>query len=300
MVIEAVTPVVDAGRFPVKRTVGELVRVYADAFADGHDVVACAVLHRHEEESTWHEQPMAALGNDVFAGEFRVTRLGRHLYSVRAWIDRFGSWSRDLAKRLDAGQDVTIDLEIGRRLVQAAADRADAADRAALEAALEALDQEALGAPLATLMRRAAEREFAVELPAPLAVAVDRERARFSAWYELFPRSCSDEQGGHGTFADVEARLPYVASMGFDVLYLPPIHPIGHAFRKGPNNAPGRPGRRCRQPVGDRRPRGRPHGDPSRARHVRGLRPARRAGGGARHSRSRSTSRSSARPTTRG
>jgi starch synthase (maltosyl-transferring) len=238
VVIEAVTPVVDGGRFPIKRTVGELVRVYADAFADGHDVVACAVLHRHEEEATWHEQPMAALGNDVFAGEFRVTRLGRHLYTVRAWVDRFGSWSGDLAKRLDAGQDVTIDLEIGRRLVQAAAARADGEDRAALEAALEALDRQALGAPLAALMRRAAEREFAVELPAPLAVAVDRERARHSAWYELFPRSSSDEEGRHGTFADVEARLPYVASMGFDVLYIPPIHPIGHAFRKGPNNTP--------------------------------------------------------------
>jgi starch synthase (maltosyl-transferring) len=237
VVIEGVTPVVDGGRFPVKRTVGELVRVCADAFADGHDVVACAVLHRHEDETAWHEDPMAPLGNDVFAGEFRVTRLGRHLYTVRAWIDRFGSWSRDLAKRLDAGQDVTIDLEIGRRLVQAAAAGADGADRTALEAALGALDQEALGTPLAALMRRAAAREFAVELPAPLAVAVDRERARFSTWYELFPRSCSEEEGRHGTFADVEARLPYVASMGFDVLYLPPIHPIGHAFRKGPNNA---------------------------------------------------------------
>jgi starch synthase (maltosyl-transferring) len=237
VVLEAVTPSVDGGRFPVKRTIGELVRVYADAFCDGHDVVACAIFHRHEEDGTWHEQPMTAEGNDVFAGEFRVTRLGSHLYTVHAWIDRFGSWSRDLAKRLDAGQDVTVDLEIGRHLVQAAAARATGADRVALDAAVAALDEQALGAPLADLMRRAAEREFAVELPLPLVVSVERERARFSTWYEMFPRSSSETEGRHGTFADVEARLPYVASMGFDVLYLPPIHPIGMDFRKGPNNA---------------------------------------------------------------
>jgi starch synthase (maltosyl-transferring) len=200
-------------------------------------VVACAIFHRHEQDETWHEQPMTAVGNDVFGGEFRVTRLGSHLYTVHAWIDRFGSWSRDLAKRLDAGQDVTVDLEIGRRLVQAAATRATGADNVALEGAVAALDEEALGAPLAALMRRAAEREFAVELPVPLVVSVERERARFSTWYEMFPRSSGEVEGSHGTFADVEARLPYVASMGFDVLYLPPIHPIGMAYRKGPNNA---------------------------------------------------------------
>ena len=121
VVIEGVSPIVDGGRFPIKRVVGERVRVRADAFCDGHDVVACSIFHRHEDDSTWQEQPMEALGNDVFAGAFRVSRLGRHLYTVHAWIDRFGSWRRDLDKRIEAGQDITVDLEIGRRLVEAAA-----------------------------------------------------------------------------------------------------------------------------------------------------------------------------------
>jgi starch synthase (maltosyl-transferring) len=186
---------------------------------------------------------MAALGNDVYAAEFRVARLGRHLYTVQAWLDRFGSWRRDLAKRLDAGQEIGVDLEIGRLLVEAAAARATGEDQRALRTATAQLADprdggaDALAEPLEALMRRVAERSFAVELPEPLTVAVDRVRAGFSAWYELFPRSASDTLARHGTFADVEARLPYVASMGFDVLYLPPIHPIGRAHRKGPNNA---------------------------------------------------------------
>jgi starch synthase (maltosyl-transferring) len=243
VVIESVVPVVDCGRFPIKRVVGERVRVRADAFGDGHDVVACSIFHRHEDDSTWQEQPMEALANDVFAGAFRVARLGRHLYTVHAWIDRFGSWRRDLAKRIEAGQDITVDLEIGRRLVEAAAAGATGADQRLLEGAVAALadprtgGEHAVAPPLEELMRRAAARDFAVELPTPLEVVVDRERAAFSSWYELFPRSASDSLARHGTFADVERRLPYVASMGFDVLYLPPIHPIGRSYRKGPNNA---------------------------------------------------------------
>jgi starch synthase (maltosyl-transferring) len=242
-VIEGVAPVVDRGRFPIKRVVGERVRVQADAFSDGHDIVACSIFHRHEDDSTWQEQPMEALANDVFAGTFRVSRLGRHLYTVHAWIDRFGSWRRDLAKRIEAEQDITVDLEIGRRLVEAAAGRATGADQRLLEAAVARLadpgtgGEHALAPPLEELMRRVAARDFAVELPTPLEVVVDRERAGFSSWYELFPRSASDSLARHGTFADVESRLPYVASMGFDVLYLAPIHPIGRSHRKGPNNA---------------------------------------------------------------
>jgi starch synthase (maltosyl-transferring) len=243
-VLEGVSPVVDGGRFPIKRTVGELVRVRADAFSDGHDLVTCSILHRHEDDETWQEVPMEALGNDVFGGEFRVARLGRHQYTVHAWLDRFASWQRDLAKRIDAGQEISVDLEIGRRLVEAAAARATGADQRALETLAGRLADpttggtHALDPSLAGLLRRAASRDFVVELPAALEVRVDRERARFSSWYELFPRSASDSLARHGTFADVEARLPYVASMGFDVLYLPPIHPIGRAHRKGPNNAP--------------------------------------------------------------
>jgi starch synthase (maltosyl-transferring) len=135
VVLEHVSPQVDGGRFPVKRVTGELVQVRADAFSDGHDVVACSLLHRHEDDSAWQELPMAALGNDVYAAEFRVARLGRHLYTVQAWLDRFGSWRRDLAKRIDAGQEIGVDLEIGRRLVEAAAARATGEDQRALRTA---------------------------------------------------------------------------------------------------------------------------------------------------------------------
>jgi starch synthase (maltosyl-transferring) len=243
VVIESVSPCIDCGRFPIKRVAGERVQVRADAFSDGHDVVACSVFHRHEDDSSWQEQPMEALANDVFAGSFQVARLGRHLYTVHAWIDRFGSWRRDLAKRIEDGQDITVDLEIGKRLVEAAAVRATGADQRLLEAEVARLadprtgGEHALAPELEQLMRRAAAREFAAELPAPLEVVVDRERAGFSSWYELFPRSAGDLLARHGTFGDVERRLPYVASMGFDVLYLPPIHPIGRSHCKGPNNA---------------------------------------------------------------
>ncbi|HEY1479015.1 MAG TPA: alpha-1,4-glucan--maltose-1-phosphate maltosyltransferase [Gaiellales bacterium] len=244
VVIEDVTPNVDGGRFPIKRTVGERVSVRANAFADGHDLVACSLHHRHENEPEWREVQMRALGNDVFEGEFRVSRLGTHEYRVRAWLDRFGSWQRDLAKRIDAGQDIAVDLEIGSRLLRASADRAQGAEQAQLREAIADLadpttgGEAALAKPLADVVRRVAVRDFAAQLETPLRVTVERERARFSSWYELFPRSASPVEGRHGTFADVEARLPYVASMGFDVLYLPPIHPIGEDHRKGPNNAP--------------------------------------------------------------
>ena len=124
VVIEDVSPSVDAGRFPIKRTVGERVQVRANAFSDGHDLVACSVMHRHEDDESWREQPLEALGNDVYGGEFSVTRLGTHLYTVRAWLDRFGSWRRDLQKRIEAGQDIAVDLEIGARLVRASAAQA--------------------------------------------------------------------------------------------------------------------------------------------------------------------------------
>ena len=287
VVIEDVSPTVDGGRFPIKRTTGEQVRVRAHAFSDGHDVVACSLMHRHEDDSIWVEQPLEALGNDVFGGAFRVSRLGLHLYTVHAWLDRFGSWRRDLEKRIDAGQDIAVDLEIGSRLVEAAAANASGQDQRALAELVAKLADPLTGAAYALepdveqLMRRVAPRDFAVELGGPLEVRVDRERARFSSWYELFPRSASDSLARHGTFADVEARLPYVASMGFDVLYLPPIHPIGRvASARARTTRAERTRGRSRQPLGDRRGRGRPHRHPPRARHARRLRPPRRGRAG--------------------
>jgi starch synthase (maltosyl-transferring) len=241
VVIEGVEPEIDAGRFPVKRTPGEMVRVEADIFADGHDEIAAVVLYRAADEPAWREAPMRLLVNDRWRGEFRIERLHPHLYSLEGWIDHFHTWTRDLVKRLEAGQDVSIDLRVGAALVRAAARRAQGQDAAALQQAVRDLTgssgpEMALSPELAALVARYPDRRFATRYDRELPVAVDRERARFSAWYEMFPRSASPEPGRHGTFADVEARLPYVAGMGFDVLYLPPIHPIGTSFRKGPNN----------------------------------------------------------------
>jgi starch synthase (maltosyl-transferring) len=251
VVIEHVEPEIDAGRFPIKRTAGERVVVEADAFADGHDELACALLHRAADESAWREAAMRPLVNDRWRGEFRVGGPGRHLYTLEAWVDPFHTWVRDLVRRLEAGQDVAVDLQIGAELVRAAAGRGEGAEAAALRDAARAMtgpggERMALSTRLAERMRRHPDRRHATRYERELEVLVDRERARFSAWYELFPRSASPRPGCHGTFEDVEARLPYVAGMGFDVLYLSPIHPIGRTHRKGRNNAvqcdPGEPG----------------------------------------------------------
>jgi starch synthase (maltosyl-transferring) len=250
-VIEAVSPIVDGGRFPIKRTVGDRVVVECDAFVDGHDALSVVLLHRRASVSGWTEVPMTELGNDRWQGEFWVHHLGRHEYTISAWVDHFGSWRRDLRKRIEAGQDVSVDLLIGARLVDAAAERAaehsEDGDGAQLstwaaelvgEGSLESRSSLALDDELAALMVRHSDRRHATTFEPHLEVSVDPIRARYSTWYELFPRSTSTEAGRHGTFRDVIARLPYVAGLGFDVLYLPPIHPIGRKFRKGANNLP--------------------------------------------------------------
>jgi starch synthase (maltosyl-transferring) len=241
VVIEHVEPEIDAGRFPIKRAAGDRVVVEADAFADGHDELACVLLHR-AGRGPWQEVAMQPLVNDRWRGEFRVGDPGRHTYTVEAWVDQFHTWVRDLVRRLEAGQDVTVDLQIGAALVTEAAGRASPEDAAPLRDAARSMtgrrgEQMALSPRLAELMRRNPDRCHATRYERELQVTVDRERARFSTWYELFPRSAAAEPGRHGTFRDVQARLPYVAGMGFDVLYLTPIHPIGETFRKGRNNA---------------------------------------------------------------
>jgi len=243
VVIEGVAPEIDAGAFPIKRVVGDTVVVEVDAFADGHDAISGVLLYRKEGDQQWSEAPLTPLVNDRWRGVFTVDEVGRYCYSVQAWVDRFKTWSRDLAKRVEAGQDVAVELLIGAQLVEAAAPRAPTAVASQLKAVAELLRagggvavQQALSSALAALMAAHAERLFATTYEKELGIIVDRKLARFGAWYELFPRSCADDASRHGTFKDVEKRLGYVASMGFDILYLPPIHPIGRSFRKGRNN----------------------------------------------------------------
>jgi len=242
-VIENVRPSVDGGRFAIKRTVGEVVVVELDAFTDGHDRLQCRLCYRRAGEPAWRETPMVALGNDRWRGSFVVDALGRFEYSAAAWVDAFVTWRHDLARREDP-HDIALALETGAALVAAAAGRAAGEARAELVRAAEALTGDgaleerrrlALAEGLLERMREYPDRRFETRAGATWPVVVDPERARFSAWYELFPRSAG-APGTHGTLADCEARLPYVAEMGFDVLYLPPIHPIGRSARKGPNN----------------------------------------------------------------
>lgn len=246
VIVEGLAPAVDQGAFPVKRTVGETVVVEADAFTDGHDQVAVMVLHRHASEEPWRVVRMTSIHNDRFRASFRVEKLGLHHWCVSACIDRFATWRHGLEKKHEAGVDVANELLAGADLVEAlvAHDPALAkrlagvvkslrdprrTDRVAvaLDPTLRAtMDEVVLTTPLLPRTDSAEQR-----------IRVDRERARFSAWYEFFPRSTSDRPGAHGTLRDAEKMLEYVADMGFDVVYLPPIHPIGTTKRKGKNNA---------------------------------------------------------------
>lgn len=239
VVIEAVRPQVDCGRFPVKRVPGETVLVEADIFADGHDRLFCQVLYRAGSETEWTAVPMRPLGNDRWQAEFPIAALGSYRYTIEGWVDAVATWHINLEKRIAARQDVHLELLTGAALMEAAAGRAQSEDAARLSAGAESLRAGAVAIPkdLIELAQQYPDRRYVTRYPTELAVWVDREKARFSTWYELFPRSCSPEPGRHGTFRDCEAWLPYIASMGFDVLYLPPIHPVGRAFRKGRNNA---------------------------------------------------------------
>ena len=256
VVVEGVHPEIDSGRFPIKRTAGETVTVGADVHADGHDMLAAALLYRRAGDGRWREEPMAPLGNDRWQAQFAVDAVGRYEYTIEGWIDRFGTWRSELSKKFGAGQDVSSELLEGAAIVRAAAGRAHKADVPHLAAAAEivgdaARDQtervaRALTESLERTLARYADRALATRYDRILEVIVDRERARFGAWYEMFPRSAGTDPTRSATFDEAAQRLPYVAAMGFDVLYLPPVHPIGRRFRKGRNNslepAPGDPG----------------------------------------------------------
>jgi starch synthase (maltosyl-transferring) len=248
VVIENLTPQVDCGRFPAKRAIGESVAVEADVFTDGHDAVAAVLFYRPESASDWHALPMAPIGNDRWQARFSVQSLGRYLFTVAGWVDHLETWRQGLVKKFEAGQDIELDLRQGAALALAIAERLREADARALKDWASAITDPvrnreervvlAQSDAVHQLASRHPDPQTVARYEPPLAIDVDRERARFSTWYELFPRSAAKTPGQHGTFADVEALLPEISAMGFDVLYLPPIHPIGLTERKGPNNKP--------------------------------------------------------------
>jgi starch synthase (maltosyl-transferring) len=247
--IASVRPEIDAGRFPVKRILDDKLQVSCDLLVDGHDKIAGCVLYRHESDAEFFEAPLAPRPNDRYVAELPLDKLGRWMFTVESWLDDWSTFTWGLQRKVDAAVDVHLELAAGISLVKSAAARARELapdDAAALDTALAAMADElrdqaeraaaALSPSLAQIMARHPDREFATRHPRLVEVVVDPPRARFSSWYELFPRSCGDD-GKHGTFADVEKRLSYVRDLGFDVVYLPPIHPIGATFRKGKNNS---------------------------------------------------------------
>jgi len=275
VVIEDVNPQVDAGRYPLRRILGDELNVTAAIFADGKDELAARLMYRHSSDSRWRIVPLLADGNDLWSCAFHLDKLGAWRFTIQGWVDHFATWAKDLKKRIaaqstpasadaastseikpefgveigsnPAAQDVALALRTGARLVHEAALRARRNDAKRLREIAENFEKLAeenrstyddpCDEALMELVARYPDLANATELETELPIWVDRERARFSAWYELFPRSSSPVAGQHGSFRDVEKQLPEIAAMGFDVLYMPPIHPIGRAFRKGPNNS---------------------------------------------------------------
>jgi starch synthase (maltosyl-transferring) len=248
VVIENVQPTVDGGRYPAKREVGTTVEVSADIFEEGHDVLVAFVRHRRAAERTWRESPMRLVDNDRWTGVFLLEANTRYVFTIEALPDPFRSWHADLDKRVIAAQDVTSELLEGAALIEAAAARMERATGHRHDTEqLGAYAGRVAGADRADAVRAAGEERLTALMDAALdrsdatwcdrrfEIVADRERARFAAWYEFFPRS-TGESGRHGTFKDAERQLERAAGMGFDVVYLPPVHPIGRAFRKGRNN----------------------------------------------------------------
>ncbi|MDX6724067.1 MAG: hypothetical protein QOD73_2471, partial [Solirubrobacteraceae bacterium] len=247
--IQLPQPAIECGRWPVKRTVGDTVTVSADVFRDGHEVLRAVVRSRPAGSRQWNESPMRPVDahhNGVrWTGEFTVDSMGPWQWSIQAWVDLFAGWRDEVARKLAAGQpDMRGEASEGAVLLRQAAEKAKGDDRSLLESAAQALEggesvEAALDPRLAEIVARCAARSELTDMEKPLDVYVDAVLARFGSWYELFPRS-------FGGFRGVQEQIPRIAELGFDVLYLPPIHPIGHRNRKGRNNTllaePGDPG----------------------------------------------------------
>ena len=253
ILIENVQPQIDCGRHPVKRTVGETVRVTADVLKEGHDELAVVLRWRQltPKPAEPREMAMRPLGNDAWEGQFPVYENGLYAFQVESWPDAFRTWAQELSRKLEVGRDLSSELLEGAQLLRAAAERAASAgpagafdaerlregEKALLAGQSAATLSRALDPRLAEAASRYPDRAVATRSERELRVFAERKRAIFSAWYELFPRSTAREPGRHGTFADAERMLPYVQELGFDVVYLPPVHPIGRTARKGKNNA---------------------------------------------------------------
>lgn len=249
--IDNVTPQIDCGSYPIKRVVNEEIKVTADIFTDGHDKVDAVLLYRPRtiikgKEKKWEEKQFDFLVNDRWNSSFSVLDTGMYEYTIEAWVDHFSTWQYGLKKKFDAGQPIKTELLIGAQMLEEAIARGTTAEKNRFQAWVETLKKDgqeessvdlALSHEVTHLMYKTRDRTKAHRYDKVLNVLVERQKALFSSWYEFFPRSTSPNPGEHGTFKTSEAILPEIAKMGFDVIYLPPIHPIGRSHRKGINNA---------------------------------------------------------------
>jgi len=244
VVIEKVFPEIDNGRFPIKRIVGEKVNIKAHIISDGHDEKTCFLFYKHENDTDWQKKELTLLYNDEWLGEFTVEKQGYYLYTAKAWIDHFKTWQMDLRKRIDNKQDISVDLLIGIELIEKVLKIAEKQDAIKLNDYINKIKKTdknsvnyALTNDLLDIMKKYPEEDKITEYEKILKVYVDRTSANFSTWFEMFPRSCYGYTKKHGTFKDCEKIIPEIAKMGFDIIYFPPIHPIGKTKRKGKNNS---------------------------------------------------------------
>jgi len=246
VIVEHVTPEIDAGRFYIKKVAGDTVRVEADVFTDGHDHIGARLLYRHENEKKWSYVPMHHFNNDRWFANFDLPKTGFYHYTVTGWVDHADTWHHGFIKKYQDAQRLEVELLIGADLLEWMLPSATKADQKKIgkivallrdQSKYEAAVNEVLGAEIHYLIQQYPNLENATTYSRELKAYVDRDKAGFSSWYCFFPRSASLVEGKHGTFKDCEALLPRIAEMGFDVLYFPPVHPIGHNFRKGKNNA---------------------------------------------------------------
>jgi starch synthase (maltosyl-transferring) len=245
IVIDHVTPAVDGGRFAAKRVIGEAVPIEADIFTDGHELLAAELLWRAVDEDDWQRAPMELLGNDRWQATIVPNRIGRYAFTIEAWLDKYGTFCRDLDLKRSAGADLSLEIAEGRQILESAKARGEPAASKVIASALNWLRDASVETSvnilvslgLREVLRETEERHFRFRQQPVLLLEVERPQAAFGAWYELFPRSATDTAARHGTFDGVIRLLPHIRDMGFDVLYLTPIHPIGMTNRKGKNNS---------------------------------------------------------------
>ncbi|MDX1627185.1 MAG: alpha-1,4-glucan--maltose-1-phosphate maltosyltransferase [Fulvivirga sp.] len=244
-VIENVSPQINKGEFYCKRVVGQAVMVEADIYADGHDVIRAEIAFKHEKEKSWQQIDMAHEVNDRWLGVFVVAKQGLYEFKVHSWVDYALSWQHNIERKIQDGQQVEVELKDGIEYLKSVRKKATTKEKTYLEEVIKAFKDKksykkavkaAVSDKLHQLLMKYPMQDFKTTHPA-LKIYVDRKKALFSTWYEFFPRSTAPVEGKHGTFKDCRKVLPHVAAMGFDVVYFPPVHPIGTAFRKGKNNS---------------------------------------------------------------